>query len=195
MKVLGCTGGIGAGKTYVSSVFARLGVPVYFSDDRAKELYSVSEKVRKGVVSVFGEDIYDRNMIRKDRLASMVFGNPELLSRLEAVVHPAVVEDFMDWKSRAASPYGFVIFESAILLDRPSLSGIVDKVMLVTAPLELRIQRVMLRDSSCREQVEDRIRCQSDDERRRSMSDFVIFADGKTALLPQIEKVLDYFKQ
>lgn len=192
MKVLACTGGIGSGKTFVCKIFERLGVPAYYTDDAAKSMYGrpdVMEKVKKA----FGDGIYADGEIRKDALAACVFSDPVKLKTLESILHPAVFDDFSMWKQRQSSEFGFVIMESAIILEKPLFRNAADKILTVSAPLEVMVERVMERDGATRGQVMRRIGCQMPDEMRIRNSDFVIFADGKAALLPQIERILDYF--
>ena len=195
---LGCTGGIGSGKSFVSRIFAKLGYPVYFSDERAKMLYDTDTLLLEQLVELLGEDVLENGKINRAAMAGKIFGNGELLRKVESLVHPAVLRDFEKWKGevcREAALQGntpsFVIFESAILLESPLVRGCADKVLHIKAPYELRIERVMERDRATREQVEARIARQWSDAQRDVLSDFVIFADSKRALLPQIAEVID----
>lgn len=195
---LGCTGGIGSGKSFVSRIFAKLGYPVYFSDERAKMLYDTDTLLLEQLVALLGEDVLENGKINRAAMAGKIFGNGELLRKVESLVHPAVLRDFEKWKGevcREAALQGntpsFVIFESAILLESPLVRGCADKVLHIKAPYELRIERVMERDRATREQIEARIARQWSDAQRDVLSDFVIFADSKRALLPQISEVID----
>ena len=197
---LGCTGGIGSGKSYVSKIFAQLGYPVYFSDDRAKLLYDTDKKLLGQMVSLLGDDILKEDgKLDRGVVASKIFGNRELLAKVESFVHPAVLEDFERWKGEICGDEKnapeFVIFESAILLETPLVKGCADKILTVVAPYELRIDRVIKRDNATREQIEARIAKQWSDEQREALSDFIIFADSKQALLPQIACVIDKMKE
>ena len=201
VRTLGCTGGIGSGKSYISRIFEQLGFPVYFSDDRAKLLYDTDELLLSHMVELLGEDIISDGKLDRGAVASRIFGNRELLKRVEALVHPAVLRDFENWKkdvctllSQQGKCVEFVIFESAILLESPLVKGCADKILTVVAPYELRIERVMKRDGVSRKQVEERIARQWSDEQRIAMSDFIIFADSRRALLPQIADVIDKMK-
>lgn len=195
---LGCTGGIGSGKSYVSGIFARLGYPVYYSDTRAKMLYDTDPLLLKQIVELLGNDVLDNGSINRRTMAGKIFGNETLLRKVEGFVHPAVLRDFQSWKeevckelSQKGRKPAFVVFESAILLESRPVKECADKVLHVKAPYELRIERVMRRDNVSREQVEERISRQWGDGERDSMSDFVIFADSQRALLPQISRVID----
>lgn len=196
---LGCTGGIGSGKSYVSRIFAQLGYPVYFSDDRAKLLYDTDARLLGQMVGLLGEDILKDGKLDRGIVASRIFGDKELLAKVESFVHPAVLADFERWKEEICKDEKngpeFVIFESAILLETPLVRGCADKVMTVVAPYELRIERVMKRDNASRWQIEARIAKQWSDWQREALSDFIIFADSKQALLPQIACVIEKMKK
>ena len=199
MKVLGCTGGIGSGKTYVSAIFGKMGIPLYNTDEKAKGLYDTDMELRSALVQLLGDDIIENGILRRDIMAGKIFGDKELLAQVEMLVHPAVMRDFNRWKGEIENLSGqngckvpdFVIMESAILLEKPLVVEHVDKVLTVSAPLDVRIERVMARDNVDKARVEARMAAQWSDERREALADFIIFADGKRALLPQIEAVCD----
>lgn len=200
-RTLGCTGGIGSGKSYVSNIFAQLGYPVYYSDDRAKLLYDTDSVLLQQMVELLGEDILSDGKINRKVMASRIFGDVELLRKVESYVHPAVLRDFHNWKheqeiecAQKGQKLDFVIFESAILLESPLVASCADKVLVVSAPYELRIERVMARDGVARGQVEERIARQWSDAQREALADFIIFADSKRALLPQIADVIEKMK-
>ena len=187
--VLGITGGIGSGKTYVSDIFAHIGVPVYDTDSRTKALYVYDSRLGKSLRTLLGEDIFRDGVFMPKVMGGRIFSNPELLVEVEKAVHPAVMDDFVHWKDAFAGKSPYVIMESAILLEKPFVKQFVDRSLTVTANLETRIQRVMKRDSATREAVLARLERQWSDEQRISCSDFVIFADNNTALLPQVLQV------
>lgn len=198
VRTLGCTGGIGSGKSYVSRIFARMGFPVYFSDDRAKLLYDTDPLLLQQMVQLLGEDILVEGKLDRRVVAARIFGNAELLGEVEKLVHPAVLRDFYSWKEQTCNALAaqgrrpsFVVFESAILLEKPLVKGCADKVLNVEAPYDLRIERVMARDGVAKAQVEARIAAQWSDEQRNALADFIIFADSRRALLPQIVDVIE----
>lgn len=200
-KTLGCTGGIGSGKSYVSNIFAQLGYPVYYSDDRAKLLYDTDSELLQQMVELLGRDILNDGKIDRRIMASRIFADVQLLRRVEGYVHPAVLRDFKKWKREQEFEYAqkgqkleFVIFESAILLESPLVASCADKVLVVSAPYGLRIERVIARDGVTRAQVEERMARQWSDDRREALADFIIFADSKRALLPQIADVIEKMK-
>lgn len=193
VKTLACTGGIGSGKSYVANVFSKLGYPVYYSDARAKELYDSDNELLCGMVQLLGNDIINNGKLSKAVVASKIFKDRSLLERVEQLVHPAVLRDFNKWKSEQQSVMGdkkFVLFESAIILEKPFFKGTADKVLNVVAPMDLRIERVVKRDNVTVEQVLDRMSKQWSDQQRATYSDFTIFADSKRAVLPQILNVI-----
>ncbi len=187
MTVLAVTGGIGSGKTHIVNMFASMGVPVYFTDDRAKGLYDTSGELLAALQSILGEDILEDGKLRKDLMAARLFADKSLLAKVEAVVHPAVIEDFLKWKKvQEEKKYPFVIIESAIFLENPLLRPLADKVLVITSPLDLRIERVQRRSNLNREQILGRINNQWSDQEREKWADYVIVSDETVALLPQI---------
>lgn len=192
MKVLVMTGGIGSGKSFVSSLFGSMGVPVYDADSRVKELYMENSALLESVKSLLGERTVKDGKIDKAYMASVLFREKESLRRLEEVLYPYLIEDFNRWKARHSEKeeiLPFVILESAIILEKPMFEGIWDRVATVVAPLEERIERAMKRDGVSRESIEARINNQCSDQERIERSDFVIVSDGLRPLLPQVMKV------
>ena len=191
--VIGCTGGIGSGKTYVVKAFEGLGVPGYDSDDRAKRLYDEDPVLLAEVAGIAGQDVVVGGRLDRKRLAARIFSDAEMLARLEGVVHPAVMRDFCSWKEKQNT--NLVIFESALLLDKPYLRSAVDYVLVVTAPEELRIERVTLRDNCSREAVLVRMRHQMGDAIRRQMADYVIETNDRDAIIPQLLSIIRKWQQ
>lgn len=190
MKVLGCTGGIGSGKSYVSNIFNKMGVPLYCSDEMAKKLYDADEPLRDALLSLLGREIMEDGVIQREAMARKIFSSADLLQKTEELVHPAVMRDFERWKEKWRGS-DFVILESAIILQKPLVRRAADRILLVTAPEELRIERVIRRDNTTREAVLKRMAAQMTDEKMRAMADFTIFAGENQALLPQIVEVYD----
>lgn len=183
--VLAVTGGIGSGKTHIVNMFASMGIPVYFTDDRAKGLYDSSGELLVALQSILGEDIVQDGKLRKDIMAARLFADKSLLAKVEGVVHPAVIEDFLRWKGEQKN-VPFVIIESAIFLENPLLRPLADKVLVITSPIDLRIERVQRRSNLTREQILDRMDNQWSDSEREKWADYVIVSDEKRALLPQL---------
>ena len=185
MKCIGLTGGIGSGKTTVSKVFAALGVPVFYADDAGRAVLDDDPEVRKAVVKLLGRSAYgeDGRANRKE-IASMVFRHPESLDALSAIVHPAVGRAWERFKSRNAQA-DYVMKEAAILFESGSHKDM-DAVVAVSAPEELRIQRVMARDGSTAEEVQDRMKRQLSEAERTERSDYIVLNDGSQPILQQV---------
>ncbi|WP_047415324.1 dephospho-CoA kinase [Cellulophaga sp. Hel_I_12] len=168
--VVGLTGGIGSGKSTVAELFEALGVPVYSSDKEAKKLMT-RKKIRKQISSLLGEKAYLEGELNRQFIAAKVFNNASLLGELNSIVHPAVKNHFLAWKNKQNYPY--VIQETAILFEN-GLEGRFDKIILVTAPEKVRINRVTNRDKVTVEEVKARIANQWGDEEKSKKSDFII---------------------
>lgn len=186
--VLGITGGIGSGKSTVCRTFEMMGIPVYNSDLKARYLCDHDLDVKHQIQSAFGVDIYSSGLLDRKKLGSIVFNQPQLLSDLNAIIHPAVFNDFKQWQSSCKS--SAVIKEAAILFESGG-DKYVDKVLSVFAPEELRITRVMKRDGLSYEEIKNRIRNQWDDERKINLSDFVINCDENQLVIPQVLSVIE----
>lgn len=170
-KIIGLTGGIGSGKTTIANYLASLAVPVYIADDAGKKVMQQLEII-EAIQEKFGTNIVVEHQLNRAKLAEIVFNNPDQLKTLNAIIHPAVKEDFKNWlEQHQDSP--FVVYESAILFESGSYTDF-DSIITVTAPVETRISRVLKRDDSNREQVMKRIHAQWTDEQRIAKSDLVV---------------------
>ncbi|MBC9798645.1 dephospho-CoA kinase [Sinomicrobium weinanense] len=169
--IVGLTGGIGSGKSTVAAMFSELGVPVYIADTEAKKLMHTSPKIREQIVQLFGEKAYTQSGPDNAYIAGIVFRDKTLLTRLNSIIHPEVGRHFKGWYTNQKAPY--VIKEAAILFESGAYKDC-DAVITVTAPLETRIERVILRDGAAREAVEARIKNQWDEARKIELSDYVI---------------------
>lgn len=181
---IGITGGIGAGKTTIADMFSLLGVPVYSSDDRAKFLMAHDESVIENVIELLGTEAYhaDRTLNRQF-VASSIFDNLVMLSRINGVVHPAVERDFKSWQEQFDVP--FVLKEAALIFESGSFLSM-DAVINIHAPIDIRIKRVMIRDQANVESVKKRMEHQWPDDRRQQMADFTILNDGTKSLIRQV---------
>ena len=186
--VLGVTGGIGSGKSTVCEIFKTFGIPVYDSDARAKALMSSNPNLINSIQSSFGEEAYVDGESNRAYLAEIVFSDKGALERLNALVHPAVGRDFDEWADQQTSD--ILIKEAAILIESGAYKQC-DKILVVTCPEELRIERVMKRDGAIREQVTVRISKQLSDEERMTYADFEIDNSGTEMLIPQVEKLIN----
>lgn len=186
MKIIGLTGGIGSGKSTVADIFRTLGIPVYESDTMAKLLMNNNEDLKEKIKQLLGPQAYSNDEINRSWIAEKVFVDKHLLQQLNAIVHPAVKHDAITWAndpSNGKAPY--VIKESAILFEE-NLTEELEAIILVVAPAETRIQRVMERDHITRQQIEERMQHQWTDEKKIPLSDFVIFNDGERSLIDQV---------
>jgi len=170
--VVALTGGIGSGKSEVARHLRSCGVPIYDSDRETKGLYDRSSALVDEVCKALGKDVRDPiGKLDHSALAKEIFTSETALNAVEAIVHPAVLEDFMEWKDGAdfsrwkgyAGLPPFVVMESAIVLSKPCFSGSYDASVYVTAPLEERVKRVAERDGASEKSVMDRVKSQSDD--------------------------------
>jgi dephospho-CoA kinase len=189
MIKVGITGGIGSGKTTVCEIFKSLGIPIYNADDRAKQLM-LKEPIKSQLIALFGEDVYAKNgTLNRPFLANKVFQDKFALEELNAIVHPVTIHDGKSWfveQEKMGFPYA--IKEAALLFESNS-NQLVDYVIVVTAPLELRIQRVIDRDTSTRESVISRINNQWSEEKKLALADFVIQNNGTIHLTPQVAEI------
>lgn len=186
MVRLGVTGGIGSGKSVVCRLLQMLDVPVYDSDSRAKWLMANSLALRERLCARFGTEIYEGGVLQRRVLAERVFSDAEALATLNAIVHPAVAEDFCVWAAeREAEGADVVVLESAILLSS-GFDGFVDRCVAVVAPEELRVARAVARDGASVEQIEARIAAQMSQQEVASRCDYVIVNDEESMLWPQV---------
>ena len=184
MLKTGITGGIGSGKTTVCKIFEILGIPVYYADDRAKYLMVNDKDLVKNIVSVFGEKSYLKNgELNRKYIADIAFKNKRKLEELNKAVHPAVKRDFENWVNEQEAPY--IIKEAALLFETGSYKDL-DFNILVTAPLDIRIKRVMMRDNIDKESVLARVNNQMPEEDKMKLADFVIYNDERHSLIQQV---------
>lgn len=190
MFKVGLTGGIGSGKSTVARVFGVLGIPVFEADEESKRLLREDENVKSAVIAAFGPAIYPRGGPDHAKLAGIVFNDAEALTKLNAIVHPAVRKRLGTWLDEQRSPY--VLVEAALLVDTGWYRSM-DHLIVVTAPEEERIRRVMSRDGVTEEQVRARMRNQLSEEQRLAVADSVIRNDGRELVIPQVLALHEQF--
>lgn len=191
MICLVCTGGIGSGKSYAVRIFSKLGIPAYIADSRTKELYKNDKDLLNELVALLGNEILGDGVLRRDVMAAKIFGDPRLLKSVNDIVHPRVLADFENWRDeREKEGVELVIFESAIFFESSVFHHIAHKILVVSAPLDVRVKRVMKRDGLAKELVYQRMSRQIGDTEREEKADYIIYTDGKRAVLPQILNVL-----
>lgn len=190
-KIIGLTGGIGSGKTTIANHFMAAGIPVYIADDEARKIMQ-SAGIIGEIKKTFGSVVFENGILNRQKLAEIVFNNPEKLKLLNSIIHPAVKKHFENWVLNH-NKNQFIIYEAAILFESGSYKKC-DKIITVTAPLETRIQRVIQRDNTSRENVLKRINSQWDDNQRIAKSDFVVENNDPKSTESEVGKILKILK-
>ena len=192
MIKIAVTGGIGSGKSYISHLLENMHIPVYNADNEAKRLTVSDAGIRGELIALLGEEVYKDGLLNKPLLASYLFSNPVHVLQINSIIHPRVRKDFTVWVERQEK-CEIVGMESAILYEA-GFQDTVDAVIMVYAPVELRIQRAMYRDGASEEQVRARIAAQMDDEEKRRRADFTVVNDGVQLLIPQLNRIVEQLK-
>ncbi|QQT24821.1 dephospho-CoA kinase [Sphingobacterium spiritivorum] len=181
---IGITGGIGAGKSIICNIFKVLGVPVYNADQEAKDIMIKSEEVKAALKETFGNETYfEDGSLNRAFLSSTVFGDEAQLKLLNGIVHPAVIRAGEEWSEKQTAAYS--LKEAALLFETGSYRQL-DYTILVTAPEDIRIARVVARDHTDEAKVRDRISKQMSDKEKSELTDFIVINDGIQPLLPQV---------
>jgi dephospho-CoA kinase len=189
---IGITGGIGSGKSVVASVLQTMGIPVFDCDAESKRLCAVHPGIRQQLIELVGPEVYQGNDLNKPLLASYLFSSSSHVLQVNGIIHPVLKDYFKRWVSEQHTE--MVAIESAILFEA-GYDDVVDSVIMVSAPLEVRIARAMQRDGATREAIEERIRQQMDDEEKRSRSQFVVVNDGNSPVIPQVLEIINTLSQ
>lgn len=193
MLKIGITGGIGSGKTTVCKVFEILGIPVFYADTVAKQLMVNDPILIAGVRSTFGAESYlETGVLNNQHIAGIVFNNQAELDKLNALVHPAVFRAFDQWAKTIPAHVPYTLKEAALLFESGSYQ-MCDKNILVTAPLSLKIARVMQRDGVSEAQVKARMDKQLSDEQKASMADYFIQNTEDTSIILQVLQLHQQF--
>lgn len=186
MLKIGITGGIGSGKTTVCKVFETLGIPVFYADTVAKEIMVTDQVLINGVKSAFGENSYfEDGILNNKHIASIVFNDKIALAQLNALVHPAVFRAFDAWEESISPNVPYTLKEAALLFESGSYK-MCDKNILVTAPLQVKIDRVTSRDKVTEEQVKARMDKQFTDEQKADKADFFIKNTENNSIILQV---------
>ena len=186
MLKIGITGGIGAGKSTVAGIFKVLGVPVFDADATAKNILNTDSVLREQIAATFGSETYKNGLLDRKYLATLVFNNPNQLAKLNALVHPASIEAANIWAKHweeQGCPY--ILKEAALLFEAGTNVGL-DFIIGVTAPVEMRIARVMERDHVTREEVLKRMQHQLDDSEKMKRCNFVIDNNEASLVIPEV---------
>ena len=186
MKIIGLTGGIGSGKSTIAMLFKALGVPVYIADIEAKKILASSKVVRAKVISLLGTSAYSNEMPNRAYIAQKVFNDPLLLDGLNAIVHPEVTASFKRWVQKQDAPY--CVKEAAILFENGGFTHC-DATILVTAPREVRVQRVLSRDAITLADVNARMENQWEDQKKIPLANYVIENIDLTSTKNQVQNI------
>ena len=196
MLRIGITGGIGSGKTTVARIFEVLGIPVYYADDAAKRLMNEDPLLKQQVIGLFGNEVYENGLLNRNKLASLVFNNPERLLQLNKVVHPATIADAENWMRHTEKNAGikipYAIKEAALIFESGAQDNL-DFVIGVDSPIELRLQRAMNRDKLTRDAVMLRMEKQMDEKEKMNRCHFIITNNEEQLLIPQVMALHDKF--
>lgn len=186
MNIVGLTGGIGSGKTTVAEQFLKLGIPVYIADDEAKNLMRRSKVIKRKLIALFGDEAYFNGELNKPFLANMIFNDKTYLEKMNAIVHPRVSRHFKKWALKQEAPY--VIKEVAILFENGAQKAC-DFIITVTAPIEMRIKRLLKRDNTSESKIEAIMKNQWTDEEKVKYSHFVIVNTELESTKNQVGKI------
>ena len=190
---IGVTGGIGSGKSIVCKLFACLNIPVYDADTRAKWLTNHNAEIRHAIIHLLGSESYtESGEYNRTFVSSQVFKNPDLLGKLNGIIHPAVGKDTDDWmETHSDAPY---VVKEAAIMNRAGANNNLDFVIVVKAPVDLRLKRTKTRDSNrSEEEIRSIIERQVSDEERDAIADFTIDNNENAALIPQVLKLHHLF--
>lgn len=193
MLKIGITGGIGSGKTTVCKVFETLGIPVFYADTVAKEIMTTDPILVQGVKAAFGAGSYHEDgSLNNKHIAGIVFNQADELAKLNALVHPAVFRAFEEWAAQVPETVPYTLKEAALLFESGSYQ-LCDLNVLVVAPLEVKLQRVMQRDGVTAEQVRARMDKQLSDEEKAKMADAIVQNNETDSLIIQVMKLHQQF--
>lgn len=185
--IVGLTGGIGSGKTTIANMFQELGVAIYIADIEAKKLMQTSEVIKKELTEAFGEEAYINGELNRSYLSNIVFNQPEELQKINNIIHPKVGAHFKEWY-QAHHNDTYVIKEAAILFENDTYKQC-DKIITVVAPVEERFRRILLRDTTTREAVQNRMDNQWSDAKKIALSDYVIYNEDLEKASAQVAQI------
>ncbi len=186
---VGLTGGIGSGKTTVAKAFAALGAPIYNADERSKQLLSTNKKLITALHALLGDEVVKDGHVDRRAMAAKIFSDQQLLGKVNAVIHPAVYDDYAAWAEKQEElGAAYTVFEAAIIIEN-GRRELFDRLIVVTAPIEMRIERAMQRDCASRAEIEKRVGNQLSDEVKIAQADHVIVTDDSHFIWPEITEI------
>ena len=190
MKIIGLTGGIGAGKSTISKIFMDNGIPVYNSDNKAREIMNKNIDLKNKIILSFGKQSYQNEKLNKAYISKIIFDNKLELNKINSLVHPFVHDDFYKWIKK--TPSNYIIYESALIFETGSYKKN-DFNILVISDLDKKIERVCKRDNLSKIEVLKRINNQWDDEKKISLCDYKIFNNSRYESKTQTLKIIEIF--
>ena len=189
-KLIGITGGIGAGKSTVSTICKHLGFKVYNSDQRAKEIVSEDSIIKKKIISFFGNNIYKNGVLDRKFLSHKIFNDKSSLQQINSIIHPAVKKDFNSWVINNSNEK--ILFKESALLFESGAYKELDKIILIVSDKNLRVSRVLNRDQKrSKKEIESIIDKQIDEVDAIKYADIVIDNNHKKMLLPSVIKEIE----
>ena len=190
MIKVGITGGIGSGKTYICKLLELMNFSVFYSDTEAKKIQNTNEYVRIKFTELFGEEAYTEEGLNRKYIAEIIFGNPDAKKQLEEIIHPKVAEAFATWCEEKSSTDEKIVFIESAILYESGFDKMVDKVIMVYADDDVRIERSMRRDKADLKAIEDRIKNQGSDKEKCKKADFVIYNNPNDLINKQIFEII-----
>lgn len=189
MKKIGLTGGIGSGKSFVGNILEKMGYPVYYSDQRAKKIMNTNPIIKEQLLKIFGSESFNEEGLDREFLATKIFTNPELRKEINNLVHPIVRDDFQTW-SEQHHDHKLLFNEAAILFETGAYKSF-DAVILVCAPEDLKIERLLKRDGDNEEELRLKMKAQWTDDQKMALTPYSIINDGIRSIPNQIQQVLE----
>jgi len=186
MKRIGLTGNIGSGKTIIASCFEVLNIPVFNADNVAKLQMNKDVNLKQSLIAEFGKEVFLNNELNRKYLSKLAFNDDLVLKRLNALVHPVIQEAFEKWSIQQSGAY--IIKEAAILFESNTYQSL-DAIICISCPEEIRLKRILKRDDLSEKEVRQRMSNQWAEEKKISLSDYVIKNDNTCLVMPQILRV------
>ena len=190
MIKVGVTGGIGSGKTHICKLLELMNFPVYYSDTESKRIQNENTDVRAKLIELFSEECYTEDGLNRKFLAQIIFSDPTAKKQVEDIMHPAVAKDFINWCAEKETKGERIVFIESAILYESGFDSMVDKVILVYADENVRIERSMKRDSTNRAAIEERIKNQSSDNDKRLKADFVLHNNPDDNINKQLFEII-----
>ena len=192
MVKIGITGGIGVGKSYVANILEKMGFPVFYSDQVAKELTSSNLKLIDLIKKEFGDDIYSSdNIIDNKRLSFLAFNDNKILKNLNSLIHPFVINNFNNFNTWCKNQNSKIVFKEAAILFESKSNIDLDRIICISANIKTRIDRIIKRDGRSENEIMQIISRQMDQKEKEKLSDYVLYNDGQKSIILQLTEILN----